>query len=102
LNRPSAGATLVASNTNEQVRKMNRVNVYRYDYFDRLLKHDRRSVDYATGDAIAAMGGKPLAETQRSVDEDLVPDSGIIRAADMPPREIIEPVRARPERRLGR
>ena len=91
MNGPSAGATLVASNTNEKVRKMNRVNVYRYDYFDRLLKHDRRSVDYATGDAIASMGGKPLAETQRSVDEDLVPDSGIIRAADMPPREILNP-----------
>lgn len=80
---------------------MNRINVYRYDYFDRLLKHDRRSVDYATADAIAAMGARPLAETQRSVDEDLVPDSGIIRAADMPPREILEPARARPERRLG-
>jgi len=82
---------------------MNRVNVYRYDYFDGLLKHDRRSVDYATGDAIAAMRAKPLAETQRSVDEDLVPDSGIIRAADMPPREILEsprPPRAAP--RLGR
>ena len=82
---------------------MNRVNVYRYDYFDRLLKHDRRSVDYATVDAIAAMGAKPLAETQRSVDEDLVPDSGIIRAADMPPREILESPRApRFEPRLGR
>lgn len=82
---------------------MNRVNVYRYDYFDGLLKHDRRSVDYATGDAIAAMRAKPLAETQRSVDEDLVPDSGIIRAADMPPREILESPRApRSAPRLGR
>lgn len=48
------------------------------------------------------MHGRPLAETQRSVDENLVPDSGIIRAADMPPREILEPVRARAEPRLGR
>jgi len=102
LNPPSPGATLVVSNTNEKVRTMNRVNVYRYDYFDRLIKHDRRSVDYATGDAIAAMGARALAETQRSVNEDLVPDSGIIRAADMPPREILEPVRARAEPRLGR
>lgn len=81
---------------------MNRVNVYRYDYFDRLLKHDRRSVDYATADAIATMGGKPLAETQRSVDEGLVPDSGVIRAADMPPRELVEAARPRIERRVGR
>jgi hypothetical protein len=82
---------------------MNRVNVYRYDYFDRLIKHDRRSVDYATGDAIAVLGGKPLAETQRSVDEKLVPDSGIIRAADMPPREILESPRSpRAPPRLGR
>ena len=81
---------------------MNRVNVYRYDYFDGLLKHDRRSVDYATGDAIAAMRAKALAESQRSVDEAIVPDSGIIRAADMPPREIIEPTRSRVERRVGR
>ena len=103
MNSPSPGATLVASNTNDKVRTMNRVNVYRYDYFDRLLKHDRRSVDYATGDAIAAMGGRPLAETQRSVDEQLVPDSGIIRAADMPPREILEAPRSpRAERRAGR
>lgn len=81
---------------------MNRINVYRYDYFDRLLKHDRRSVDYATGDAIAAMGAKALAETQRSVDEELLPDSGIIRAADLPPREILEPTRSRVAPRLGR
>jgi hypothetical protein len=66
---------------------MARVNVYQYDYFDRLIKHDRRSVDFATADVIAAMGAKALAESRRSVDEDLLPDSGIIRAADMPPRE---------------
>jgi hypothetical protein len=103
LNPPSPGATLVASNTERKVRTMNRVNVYRYDYFDSLLKHDRRSLDYATGDVIAAMRAKPLAETQRSVDEDLVPDSGIVRAADMPPREILESPRPRrAERRPGR
>jgi hypothetical protein len=82
---------------------MARVNVYQYHYFDRLLKHDRRSVDYATGDAIAAMGAKALAETQRSVDEDLLPESGVIRAADMPPREIIETLPRTPpgETRMG-
>ena len=59
------------------------VRVYRYDYFDRLLKHDRRSVDYATADAIAAMGGTILAESVREVDERIVPDDGIVRAADV-------------------
>ena len=28
------------------------INVYRYDFYDPVLKRDRRSVDYATGDAI--------------------------------------------------
>lgn len=59
------------------------VRVYRYDYFDRLLKHDRRSVDYATADAIAAMGGTILAETVREVDDRIVPEDGIVRAADI-------------------
>ena len=59
------------------------VKVYRYDYFDRLLKHDRRSVDYATADAIAAIGGTILAESVREVDDRIVPDDGIVRAADV-------------------
>ena len=64
------------------------VKVYRYDYFDRLLKRDRRSVDYGTADAIAAMGGTILAESMREVDERIVPDDGIVRAADLPKGEV--------------
>lgn len=60
--------------------------VYLYDYFDRLLKCDRRSTDYATADAIAAMGGTIIAESLRVVDEGLLDDRGVIRAADLPPR----------------
>ena len=59
------------------------VKVYRYDYFDRLLKHDRRSVDYATADAIAAIGGTILAETMLEIDDRIVPDDGIVRAMDV-------------------
>ena len=82
------------------------VKVYRYDYFDRLLKHDRRSVDYATADAIAAMGGTILAESVREVDDRIVPEDGIVRAADVwsaeeEPREVRRP-RTRPgETRMG-
>jgi hypothetical protein len=57
------------------------INVYRYDYYDPVLKHERRSVDYATGDAIMAMGGKILSDTQQSVEEELLEDDGTIRAA---------------------
>ena len=66
------------------------VKVYRYDYFDRLLKRDRRSVDYGTADAIAAMGGTILAESMREVDDRIVPDDGIVRAADLPKGEVSE------------
>lgn len=71
------------------------VKVYQYDYFDRLLKRDRRCVDFATADAIAELGGTILAETMREVDEELVPDSGIVAAKDMPPRIINPEVEAR-------
>ena len=71
------------------------VRVYQYDYFDRLLKHDRRSVDFATGEAIAQMGGTILAESMRLVDEELLDDRGVIRAADLPPR-VINPEPERP------
>lgn len=64
------------------------VKVYRYDYFDGLLKRDRRSVDYATADAIAAMHGTILAETVREVDDAVVQDDGVVRAADLPKGEI--------------
>ena len=66
------------------------INVYRYDFYDPLLKRERRSIDFATGDAISAMGAKALAETLRTVDESLVDDEGIVRAIRMPPREIVE------------
>jgi hypothetical protein len=75
--------------------------VYRYDFFDRLLKHDRRSVDYATADAIAALGGTILAETRREVDDRIVPDSGIVRAADIPKAEIEESHEVRAPRTPG-
>lgn len=62
------------------------IKVYQYDYFDRLLKCERRSVDFATAEAIAAMGATILAESVREVDEDLLDARGVIRGADLPPR----------------
>jgi hypothetical protein len=59
------------------------VKVYRYDYFDRLLKRDRRSVDYATSDAIAGMGGTILAESMREIDDRILNEEGGVRAADL-------------------
>jgi len=64
------------------------VKVYLYDYFDRLLKRDRRSTDYATADAISEMGATIIAESERVVDDELLDDEGVIRAAKMPPRDI--------------
>jgi hypothetical protein len=63
------------------------VKVYLYDYFDRVLKRDRRSTDYASADAIMEAGGTIIAESERLVDEGLLDDKGIVRAADLPPRE---------------
>lgn len=57
------------------------IKVYRYDFYDPLLMRDRRSVDYATGDAIMAMGGTILVETAQDVEEDLLEEDGTIRAA---------------------
>ena len=57
------------------------VNVYRYDYYDPVLKRDRRSVDYATGDAIMKIRGTILSDTFQSVDEDLLEKDGTIRAS---------------------
>jgi hypothetical protein len=74
------------------------VKVYRYDYYDSVLKHDRRSVDYATADAIMDMHGSILVETELSVDEDRVDDSGMIRAAQAF-MERPEPRSRRPEHR---
>ena len=56
------------------------INVYRYDFYDPVLKHERRSVDYVTGDAAKAMGAKVLSETVQTVEEDLLDDDGTIRA----------------------
>ena len=72
------------------------IQVYRYDYFDRVLKRDRRSVDYATGDAIMAMGGTILVETEQTIDEELLEEDGTIRAGQV----FMEPsarTRRRPE-----
>ena len=57
------------------------VNVYRYDFYDPVLKHDRRSVDYATGDAITAMAGTILGDTLQTVDDTQLERDGTIRAA---------------------
>lgn len=64
------------------------VKVYQYDYYDRLLKRDRRSTDFATADAIMQARATILSESERLVDEDLLQDDEHVRAADMPPREI--------------
>jgi len=66
------------------------VKVYQYDYYDRLLKRDRRSTDFATADAIMQSGATVLSETERLVDEDLLQKDEHVNAADMPPREIPE------------
>jgi hypothetical protein len=70
------------------------INVYRYDYYDPVLKCDRRSVDYATGDAIMEMRGTILSDTLKSVDEEVLERDGTIRAS----RVFMEPV-ASPSRR---
>ena len=80
--------------------KMAALKVYRYDYYDPVLKCDRRSVDYATGDRISELSGKILVETQQEVDEDMLEADGTIRAVhvfmDPPARPR---TRARPENR---
>jgi hypothetical protein len=53
--------------------------------------HERMSVDYATADAIMDKRGTILGETSRAIDESLVGEDGIVRAIDMPPRELEEP-----------
>jgi len=55
--------------------------VYRYDFYDGVLKRDRRSVDYATGDAIMKMRGTILGDTQQTVDESRLEKDGTIRAS---------------------
>ena len=64
------------------------VKVYQYDYFDRLLKRDRRSTDFATADAIMELGATILSETERVVDDGVLQKDEHVRIADMPPRDI--------------
>ena len=71
------------------------VNVYRYDYYDPVLKRDRRSVDYATGDAISKLRGTILSDTLQSVEEDVLESDGTIRAAQV----FAEPPAPRPRSR---
>ena len=71
------------------------IKVYLFDYFDRLLKRDRRSTLYATADAIAAQGATIIAESEKIVDEDLLNDDGTIAAHKIPPREESPPTRPR-------
>jgi hypothetical protein len=68
--------------------------VYRYDYLDRVLKRDRRSIDYATGEAIGRLGGTILAETAREVDDALVDEWGMVRAVDIAASEPVPPLPA--------
>jgi hypothetical protein len=82
------------------------VKVYQYDYYDPLLKRDRRSIEFATADTIMERGGTIIAESVREVDEDLVDETGVIAARDLPPRGEFRkspaPPRARPDdRRVG-
>lgn len=65
---------------------MAHVKVYQYDYYDSLLKCERRAIDFATADTIMERHGTIIAESVREVDEDLVDESGIIPARDLPPR----------------
>jgi hypothetical protein len=64
------------------------VKVYLYDYFDGLLKRDRRSTEFATADAIMGRRATILAESERLVDEDLLQEDEHVRAANMPPRDL--------------
>jgi hypothetical protein len=59
------------------------IKVYRYDFYDPVLKRDRRSVDYATADVIGKMGGTILVETEQTVEEDLLEAEGTIRATNV-------------------
>lgn len=71
------------------------LEVYRYDFYDPVLKRERRSIDYATPEAIAALHAKMLVDTVQTVDEILLDDDGTIRASHV----FMEPppvVRGRP------
>ena len=81
---------------------MNDVKVYLYEYFDGLLKRERRSTDYALAETIAGQRGTIIAESERVVDQDLVGHDGHILAANIPlPEEEGEAVEP-PPRKGGR
>src|SRR5438445_600219 len=94
----SIHSSIASGNEHASAAKM---KVYQYDYCDGLLKHDRRSVDYASADAIVAKHGTILAETERVVDEALLDESGHIRAVQLPLRETVDKVPPG-EPRMGR
>ena len=80
---------------------MANVKVYQYDFYDSLLKCERRSLEFATADHIMAKRATILAESVREVDEDLLDDDGVISARNLPPRgeftRTPSPQRARPD-----
>lgn len=65
---------------------MANVKVYQYDFYDPLLKRERRSLQFATADYIMERHATIIAESQREIDEDLLDDDGVIAAKDLPPR----------------
>ena len=65
---------------------MANVKVYQYDFYDSLLKCERRSLEFATADYIMEKRGTIIGESVREVDEDLLDDDGVITARNLPPR----------------
>jgi hypothetical protein len=70
---------------------MANVKVYQYDFYDSLLKCERRSLEFATADHIMDKRGTIIAESVREVDEDLLDDDGVIAARNLPPRDLTLP-----------
>lgn len=58
--------------------------VFRFTYFDRARAVVAESPDYATREAIAAMGATAIEETQMLVDARLVGAAGLILRDRMP------------------
>jgi hypothetical protein len=67
---------------------MANVKVYQYDFYDPLLKCERRALEFATADHIMEKRGTIIAESVREVDEDLLDDDGVIPARNLPPRDL--------------
>src|SRR3954466_12475384 len=90
---PGAHAAVAADRKRVRMRPrgataMASVKVYQYDYYDGLLKRDRRSTDFATADAIMQIRATILSETERVIDEKLLQQDEHVNVADMPPREL--------------